>query len=167
MPLTNCIVCSKLFNAKPFNIRRGMGRFCSILCKSLGTRKRLKHKCLICGRDVEKTPSQVARSKSGKFFCGKSCQTIWRNKEFSGEKNKNWKGGFSGYRKILMKNGHLQVCSLCYVNDVRVLAAHHIDKNHKNNSKENLTWLCHNCHHLVHHDTLEERRLLNRIAKQN
>jgi|SRR3989344_6122419 len=167
MPLVNCIVCLKLFYARPSHIRKGQGRFCSIHCKSLGTRERFKYNCLICDKEVEKTPSQIVRSKSNKFFCSKSCQTIWRNKEFSGRKSRNWKGGLSRYRKILIKSGRPQICHLCLISDVRVLAAHHIDENHKNNSRENLTWLCHNCHHLVHRDTLERRRLLRVVINQH
>jgi predicted HNH restriction endonuclease len=39
---------------------------------------------------------------------------------------------------------------------MRVLAVRHIDQNHKNNNVENLAWLCHNCHHLVHNDKVEQ-----------
>jgi predicted HNH restriction endonuclease len=43
------------------------------------------------------------------------------------------------------------VCVLCKVSDKRILAVHHKDNNRKNNKVENLVWLCHNCHILVHH----------------
>jgi|SRR3989344_2473647 len=158
MPYANCKVCSKYFYAKPFHLKKGQGLFCSIKCKSIGTQKRIICKCAVCGKVITKTESKIARSKSGKLFCNKSCQTIWRNKEFSGEKSKLWKGGFSRYRKILLNAGTRQICTLCLEVDNRVLVVHHIDKNRKNISLENLAWLCHNCHYLVHHDNVEAGR---------
>ncbi len=40
------------------------------------------------------------------------------------------------------------------------MAVHHIDEDHNNNELGNLAWLCHNCHHLVHHDNVERQRFL-------
>ena len=88
--------------------------------------------------------------RNKKYFCSKSCQTKWRNTEFVGEKHGNWKGGEFTYRDILKRNKTPEICKICFSSDSRVLAVHHIDKNHKNNNIENLVWLCHNCHHLVH-----------------
>lgn len=164
MPFVNCKECSKLFYARPFLINKGQGKFCSMKCKGIGTQERLSLNCAICGKVTKKVHSKIEHSKSGKFFCDKSCQTVWRNKEFSGEKSKNWKGSFSRYRKILIDQNQSMECSLCLLQDERILAAHHIDENRKNNSPENLTWLCHNCHYLVHHDTLEKQKLLKKIA---
>jgi 5-methylcytosine-specific restriction endonuclease McrA len=42
------------------------------------------------------------------------------------------------------------ICKRCGTEDKRVLEAHHIDSNRKNNTIQNLVWLCRNCHHLVH-----------------
>jgi predicted HNH restriction endonuclease len=59
--------------------------------------------------------------------------------------------GRYSYRSVLTRNGITKVCNSCKTKDERILAVHHIDKDKFNNSLENLVWLCHNCHFLVHH----------------
>lgn len=59
------------------------------------------------------------------------------------------------YRSILTHSKVLAVCKLCKNKDKRVLAVHHLDRQRSNNKVENLLWLCHNCHHLVHHYNIE------------
>ena len=49
-----------------------------------------------------RSPLAIKKSKSGKYFCTKKCQTIWRNKIlYTGENHSNWKDGESAYRRIL------------------------------------------------------------------
>lgn len=163
MPYVNCMKCSRLFYAKPFHLGKGQGKFCSKKCHYASMQRGIQFKCAVCGRQVLKTPSKIKHSKSGKFFCTKSCQTIWRNSQYSGEKHKNWKGGFSTYRDLLVKTGKPQECRRCRTKDFRVLTVHHIDENHKNNRIKNLTWLCHNCHILVHHDKVEGKKFLTSL----
>ena len=55
------------------------------------------------------------------------------------------------YREALLRSKRKKVCEHCGIADLRVLIAHHIDENRKNNSLENLAWVCHNCHFLIHH----------------
>jgi 5-methylcytosine-specific restriction endonuclease McrA len=114
--------------------------------------------CDVCGTETYKAQKALNGSKSGKFFCGKSCQTKWRNKFYSGNRHPNFKEGAYAYRTILKHTGAEQICALCGIKDRRVLAVHHIDLDHSNNVPANLAWLCHNCHFLVHHDKLEKRR---------
>lgn len=85
---------------------------------------------------------------------------MWRNTiAYIGPKHPHWKGGNASeiYRNILKRSGKKRACGLCGTKDERLLAAHHLDHNRKNNEAENLTWLCHNCHFLVHH--FEDQRL--------
>ena len=70
---------------------------------------------------------------------------------YIGENHPNWRGGESTYKNILLRTKILPICSKCRTKDKRVLAVHHLDRNRKNNKVENLIWLCHNCHHLIHH----------------
>ena len=151
MPSVRCQKCDKTFHAKPSWVARGFGKFCSSACQ-YEARKNGKHVfCHTCGRMVYRPVKQLRGSKSGKYFCNRSCQTQWRNRLFKGPKHKNWKGGkYVEYREILIKHGVKQLCRLCRCKDRRLLCVHHIDKNRKNNKKENLVWLCYNCHHLVH-----------------
>ena len=118
----------------------------------------------MCGKKSYKSKVNLGRSKSGKFFCSKSCQTKWRNQEFVGPKHANWTGGKYSYRSVLTRNKVLKVCFLCKTKDVRVMAVHHKDRNRKNNKVENLVWLCHNCHHLVHYYKDEQDKIMVPIA---
>jgi len=158
MPLTKCEICQKGFHVKPYFLKKGWGRFCSSVCQYKSYKTGAYVRCDTCGAKIYKNQSNLKHSISKKYFCGKSCQTKWRNRQYLGEKHLQWKNGKSVYRDILVRNGINPRCLLCKLRDKRILAVHHVDKNRSNNKLENLAWLCHNCHHLVHHDKLEKQR---------
>lgn len=151
MPTVNCKLCSKEFYAKPYFLKIGQARYCSSVCQYKASKKGKNVHCATCGKETYKQLKQLTRSKSGKFFCSKSCQAVWRNQEFVGAKHANWKTGLFAYRSVLLRHKIPKFCILCKTKDVRMLVVHHIDKNRKNNDVSNLAWLCHNCHFLVHH----------------
>lgn len=156
MPLTNCTICQQTFYVKPSRLERGWGKYCSKTCNYAGQRSGSAVVCSICGKQTYRNIAEQKRSKSGKYFCGKSCQTIWRNSElFTRENHANWKGGESSYRQFMTRTRGAKLCAKCRIDDPRILAVHHRDKNRKNNRPTNLVWLCHNCHFLVHHYTQE------------
>ncbi len=150
MPKVACVTCKNPFYSKPSWIQKGFGKYCSTKCYRSTLRKGRDIACEICGRSTYKQAKDIDRSKSGKFFCNKSCQTRWRNQLYIGELHKNFTTGESSYRVVLARARILKLCRLCKTSDSRVLAVHHIDKNRKNNKLTNLAWLCHNCHFLVH-----------------
>lgn len=165
MPLIKkCKICDKKFRTKPFFVKHGGGKYCSADCHHQGLRKGVFKKCFICGKDSYKKPLQLKRSKSGKFFCSKSCQTKWRNTEFIGPRHANWVDGENAYRSVLTRNKIPSVCTLCKTRDKRILAVHHIDKNRKNNKLSNLAWLCNNCHFLVHHYDVEREKFMEALV---
>ncbi|MFT5179721.1 MAG: hypothetical protein ACI9GH_000095 [Candidatus Paceibacteria bacterium] len=147
----NCKICSNFFYVKPSHLKMGSGKYCSRRCHYLGKRKGEYVGCHVCKQIVYVNKTRFGRSKSNKYFCNKTCQTLWRNSYFKGSKHPNWTGGMSTYRNILKRSDKEKICTACGNKDVRVLAAHHLDKNRKNNTIDNLAWLCHNCHHLIHH----------------
>lgn len=152
MPQVKCSICAKDFYAKPNWLKRGWGRFCSHGCKSEGQKNGKFVECFTCKRSIYKTKKELRVSKSKKYFCTKTCQTLWRNSIYVGGNHSNWKGGeHVEYRKRLLRSGLEQYCRVCGTDDKRILCVHHIDKSRKNNAMANLTWLCHNCHYLVHH----------------
>jgi hypothetical protein len=151
MPLVNCIVCEREFYVKPNRIKKGWGKYCSKQCNYQGQKTGIILPCFNCGQETYKTTVDQKRSQSGRYFCSKSCQTVWRNSElFVGEHHANWRGGESSYRDALRRAKVVQVCARCKIHDARVLAVHHKDRNRQNNTITNLTWLCHNCHFLIH-----------------
>jgi len=158
MPLTKkCEICGADFNTKPFFVKNGGGKYCSKECHHKGLKTGKELPCFICGEKTYKTLRQIRVCKSKKYFCSKSCQTKWRNTEFIGEKHGNWKDGRQVYRSVLSRHKVPKTCRVCETKDERVLAVHHIDRNRLNNILENLAWLCHNCHFLVHHHGVGEK----------
>ena len=166
MPSASCKICEKKFYARPSFLKMGWAKFCSKKCQYLGFRTGKKFNCDFCGKQLYRALSKLNHSKSGKYFCGKSCQTQWRNRHFIGELHRNWKGGASTYRDILERIASPKLCLCCKEKDVRVLAVHHVDGNHGNNDVNNLVWLCHNCHQLVHRDSVERKKLNKEIEKE-
>lgn len=152
MPMVICTICGDGFYAKPRHLGIGWGKYCSKKCQYLEQKTGTYFACHTCKKQIYKGVVEQSRSKSGKFFCSKSCQTIWRNTtEFAGAKHANWQGGKASYRQIMIRSSNKHICAKCKNQDTRILAVHHKDKNRNNNNVSNLVWLCHNCHYLVHH----------------
>lgn len=159
-----CRVCKAVFTTKPYYLKKGQGLYCSMPCRHAFERKGKMVRCEQCGEEVYRKPRSLKLSKSQTYFCSKACQTVWRNAQFIGEKHSNWRGGMYAYRSVLTRHKIKQVCRLCKTTDTRVLAVHHIDQNRKNNAVDNLAWLCHNCHHLVHHHEGVRREFMATIV---
>lgn len=152
MPNVVCKKCETVFYTKPNRIMRGWGLYCSNTCKHASLKTGSEMPCSNCTRTIYKTLTDQKRSQSNQFFCGKSCQAKWRNHHIAtGKDHPNWKNGISSYRDLMKRQDVAKICTKCFTNDSRILAVHHKDKNRNNNDLENLTWLCHNCHFLVHH----------------
>ncbi len=146
-----CKKCDSIFTVKPSHLSYGHGKYCSAKCQHEAARTGKWLICEGCGKDVYRTPKYINASKSKKYFCDKSCQAIWRNKEFSGARHANWQHGGGSYRSIMKRAGREAVCELCETKDERVIEVHHKDKDRRNNALSNLAWLCRNCHYIVHH----------------
>lgn len=158
--IRTCRLCKKEFKTKPFVVQNGGGKYCSAQCQHVSARTGKEVVCFVCGKRAYRSGKSLRGSKSKKFFCGRSCQTKWRNAYFSGEKHANWVHGRAAYRTVLKHTGRPVCCRRCGLTDERILAVHHIDRNRNNNKSSNLMWLCHNCHHLIHHDKVEEQKLM-------
>jgi hypothetical protein len=166
MPVRSCRVCPNTFYVKPSHLKMGYGKYCSTKCWYSARKTGKIINCHICGKEAYKGLKALRQSKSKKYFCGKSCQTKWRNAEFVGSKHANFVNGNSSYKSILGRHKIPKICVLCSVTDSRILAVHHIDENHQNNDLKNLAWLCHNCHFLVHHDKVEKVKFLTEVEKK-
>lgn len=161
MAAFNCRTCGKKAYVKPSHRKNGFGKYCSNMCSAEAQKNGRLFPCETCGKQIYRSLKFQARSKSGKFFCSKSCQTMWRNTTYSGEQHANWKGGTSSYRQRLSRAGIEVICKKCGNTDKRILAVHHKDRDRQNNSISNLNWLCHNCHYLVHHYKTETKNFIN------
>jgi hypothetical protein len=144
-------MCSKAFSVKQSRLDAGGGKFCSRECHYAKKRDGKYVECHTCGGDIYRSPNKLKESQSGKFFCSKSCQTVWRNQKYSGKDHAQYKHGKRiKHRSIIRQSDRKQKCIMCDAIDKRILAVHHIDGNSNNNEIDNLTWICHNCHHIVH-----------------
>jgi len=164
MARQDCLICGEDFYVKPSHLDFGWGKYCSKRCQYQSQKTGKTVMCATCGKPTYKNRVSLRRSESGKLFCGKSCQTIWRNRQYIGSKHINWTSGKATYRTALLRSGKPQQCTKCMVKDKRILAVHHKDKNRENNQLSNLIWLCHNCHYLVHHDKKEAKGFVVPVA---
>ena len=109
-------------------------KFCSHACSTVVNAKKLSDKararwpkCEVCGK--------TACAKNGKY-CSNECWQSTRSISVD-------------YRKIAF-GAYDQECSCCGYSYTPALEIHHIDKDRSNNSVDNLTIVCANCHLLVH-----------------
>lgn len=145
-----CCVCKKEYDIelKRYNakIKEGSSFYCSKNC--LSHKNSVLCKCANCGKEVWRTKSQLARSKTGNVYCSRSCATSKNNSLFrSGENNSNYKG--TNYRQKAFNYYEHKCCVCGYNEDIRILEVHHIDENHSNNDIANLCLLCPNCHRKI------------------
>lgn len=165
MAIVACGICQKSFNVKLSHQKLGWGKYCSNDCRSQAQLLGKFFDCYICKKQIYRSISKIKHSKSGNFFCSKTCQTLWRNTYYSEEKHPNWINGIRSYRNKLLKSNAEQFCLCCNSTDFRVLIAHHIDHNRENNNISNLVWMCLNCHHLIHNYSEFEKKFKEKLKK--
>jgi len=129
--------------------------YCCISCAK--KTEIVKDVCHNCGVQIEMRKS-VRRSKSGFYYCSRSCSngknnTIYRSKE----NHPNWTGGKSSYRH----GRELTKCSECGETRYYLLTVNHKDGDRLNNTPENLEDLCANCH-ITRHLVIKDGRLVIR-----
>ena len=156
-----CLVCCKNFLTKKCFVDRGQEKSCSRSCHYASMRSGQLVQCGTCGKEIYRKPRLLRLAKNKKYFCNKSCQTLWRNQIYIGPKHANWKDGHAAYGSSLKRSGRVKMCEVCKTTDERVLDVHHIDRIKTNIDPANLAWLCRDCHFLVHHyDVGHDRELL-------
>lgn len=150
--LTKCSYCEKEVDRPNRLINQAKKNnwkfYCTKECHSGGKTKHQIFTCGYCGIEVKRTPSEL-KSKSGKYFCSKSCSTTHRNTGKFGPANYLWKG--ISYRNFAFDN-FPNYCNRCNYDEHKfILIVHHKDRNRKNNTLENLEILCPNCHAIEHY----------------
>ena len=163
-PNQNCLVCSKAFYCKPFQLKKNEGKaFCSKVCYGFFCRKEVP--CIICG-------SLILSSKNKKT-CSEQChsvQKIKHNKERTwgiGKRDKETVTTKQARKKLIAERG--SCCQLCDYKVEKVLNIHHIIEKAKGglNLRSNLIVVCPNCHAEIHAGLivlaeLENKRGLNK-----
>ena len=159
MEQIGCDFCGTKFYRKRSQILYSKNHYCSDECRYSFSKKGKMVNCSRCNKEIYKSPKDLSRSKSKKYFCSQHCANTWIGKIFSREKHPNWKGGKHSYKEAMLRLSQSPKCVFCKDEDKRILAVHHIDKDRNNNNLKNLMWLCHNCHFLIHHYSREQNKL--------
>lgn len=145
-PCIRSIFCKQC--GEQFITRDKRRRFCSKNCSQLSRRTGQTVVCACCGKEIYRKGYSLSKSKHKVYFCSKKCQDIGQS---------DYSDGSNCYGQELNKPRSLcqmyypiVVCSNCgYSEHPPLVEAHHIDSDQKNNSSENLIWLCSLCHRAV------------------
>lgn len=146
MILIPCDNCGKEYEKeeKKVNWNRKIDNrnYCCKQCQKEAKSKTTVLNCTNCGQEIERIPSEMKRSKSGNYFCSKTCAITVNNMLCrTGENNPNYKNGIGGYRSRALEY-YDNKCSICGYNVINVLEVHHKDGDRKNNGIGNLDILC-------------------------
>lgn len=153
----HCENCHKPFSVMPSRVKWGRGRHCSRACQYAAAKAAPKNtvtlRCIGCGKDFERNPSQLRKSKGAGKYCTRACRdTHWR-----GKNNPNFQDGLrtspkgSDWQRIkraIVRRD--KVCQRCgaagklhvhHVMPFRCFEGHPIA-----NHPDNLVALCPPCH---------------------
>ena len=168
----NCLNCNKIFNTYPSLVLKYSRKFCSRACAwSYNSKKysgnahpnfkeKIDVKCSICDKPKKISPYMVNSFR----YCSRKCKHIGQSKSMQGDKNYFWLGGvgegtqrwgigFTGNLKHRVRdrdNFECQICHLSQKDSDLKFVVHHRDLNPKNNSMDNLQFLCNSCHITLH-----------------
>lgn len=137
---------------------KGWGVFyCSQECKNISTewRHKKKKKCKNCEKWFSDLPARelcmTCYRKENSVICV-SCKKLKpRIAKGLCQSCYNREAGYTApHRIVLVKSDKEKKCFACDERRIPMLDVHHLDKNHSNNSIENLAWACPNHHRMVH-----------------
>ena len=133
-----CKTCGKKFTS--IHLRKSK-EYCSVSCIQ-------RHPCQLCGKIIT---GRVTFQSGEKKFCSRACSNFVHR-----TLNSTLQYMPNGFAKSLKDHGKI-MCNRCQIENIQVLVVHHIDRNRKNNSPDNLETLCANCHHKIHWGTGDKR----------
>lgn len=142
MKKTTCIQCSKDFQARAEDLVRGRARFCSLSCAAKYSNHHRPYVTLVC----KHCSSDFQTKNTTSIYCSNKCASRERRKIVGSVHTKS--------TLSLRINRHLssgtRECFICKWNK-SVCDIHHINPKHNggDDSFDNLTVLCPNCHRLA------------------
>lgn len=150
--LLKCQFCGVNFKTVPTSTKQ---KTCSRQCSNALRRSRriiIKSHCLICKTEIISSTKRIRRYCSNKCK-GKMLGALGRRISLQKSSWGQWANRKSA--KLWFVNQY-NGCMICgYAKVPEILELHHIDRDSKNNNKNNLMLLCPNCHsenHWEHRD---------------
>jgi len=168
----SCQECKLFFDAIVSEVKRGNSKYCSRKCSSIAVAKKQKERyeqinepnveCAYCHMMFYKNETNKKGSRSGLYFCCREhkdlAQRIGSGIDDIKPDHYRGKDMPSEYRKYYKTRNKLIECQRCSYNKCpSILQIHHIDRNRKNNTMENLIALCPNCHEEEHWNNKDGR----------
>lgn len=92
---TKCTHCDKEIVKPSIFFNKYEKPYCSHECKKLDQIKHITVKCIVCGKDVTRHPSEIKRSNSSNTYCSRKCYFVDFGNRQRGMKNPAWNGGIS------------------------------------------------------------------------
>jgi hypothetical protein len=150
--IQKCKRCNNEFNAEIREINRNNGKYCSLSCSAKrGKAKKIPNvSCATCSKPFYKTESKKKLSKSGLFFCTRACKDEAQKIGGIDALQLPHYGSSKNYRRIAKSNLPNKCANCGYDKHTEILEVHHIDRDHDNNTLENLIILCPTCHQVDH-----------------
>lgn len=149
----SCEFCGKTFSAKPSEINRGYGKYCSRSCSAkaqftkVRQQKQLNCICAYCNTLFYRPPSKHKNSKSGLLFCSRKCKDTAQRIEGIPEIHPpHYKEGIFVYRQLALRYYGAKCLRCGYNRCVGILEVHHKNRDRCDNRLENLEVLCPTCH---------------------
>jgi hypothetical protein len=155
-----CLYCLQEFAADLKEHNRGYAKYCNQSCASkyFAARKPAKVPnvtCSCCYKQFYKNDSQKKNSKSGLYFCSRTCKDKAQTIKFGLSEimpDHYGKGdGINSYRRLAFENYEPRCYRCRYDRFIPVLQVHHKDRNRRNNAIDNLIILCPTCHQEEHY----------------
>jgi ribosomal protein L37E len=155
-----CLRCGWPFLAPKYTGKKHSEnrKYCSIQCRKLSNPSKIHElNCAFCGLIFTRSQSNLSKSKSGLYFCSRSCKDKAQRLESGnpqihpphyGTGTSGW-----GYREVARKHHPLK-CNRCGYDELPgILRVHHKDRDRTNSDPKNLEILCPNCHEIDHYLT--------------
>lgn len=157
----DCIVCNKTFRVA--GKRVATAKYCSKKCEGDGRKKPPNSRCMECGCEFRRKPSELDRVKFG-VFCNMDCFAEYKSRSVTGENNPNFKGrnvdsdGYkinvphaSGFLNSEKKLHRAVVADVLGVDRLpSSVQVHHRDCDYHNNTAQNLVMLTSSDHRWLH-----------------
>lgn len=155
--IVSCSGCGVEIDRKQYRLKRYSNSYCSLDCQLKKMAQSKKNGTLIpcktCQEPTYVTPSRRRKSKTGNFFCSKSCSSAYTASRRLGEEHPNYVIGEHSYRSKALRiqgsycqNPNCELTAADIETPESMLDVHHIDGNRKNNEIDNLQVLCVWCH---------------------